>query len=87
MQVEGSKGLFVGGASGMCRATAEQFRAKGGQVAILDLAGSDGASVAQQLDAPFFACDVTDYSGMDAVIAEAVEARGTKAYFEAPHGF
>ena len=25
MQIEGSNGIFVGGASGMCQATAEQF--------------------------------------------------------------
>ena len=41
MNIQESKGIFVGGASGMCRATAEQFHAKGGQVAVLDLPSSD----------------------------------------------
>ena len=32
MDIASAKGIFVGGASGMCRATAEQFKAKGGAV-------------------------------------------------------
>lgn len=76
MEIQGSKGIFVGGASGMCRATAEQFRAKGGDVAILDLERSDGAAVAEQLGAKFYPCDVTDYAGMDGTIGEAVSDLG-----------
>lgn len=76
MQISGNKGIFVGGASGMCRATAEQFRAKGGDVAILDLGSSDGAAVAKDLGGHFFPCDVTDYAGMDQIIGEAVDALG-----------
>ena len=34
MEITGSRGVFVGGASGMCRATATKFKEKGGQVAI-----------------------------------------------------
>jgi NAD(P)-dependent dehydrogenase (short-subunit alcohol dehydrogenase family) len=49
MQIEGSKAIMVGGASGMCLATAEKFVEKGGQVAILDLEKSDGAAVAERL--------------------------------------
>lgn len=76
MEINGSKGIFVGGASGMCRATAERFVAQGGQVAILDLPSSDGAAVAESLGGIFYPCDVTDYTGMDAVIAEAVDTLG-----------
>lgn len=76
MDIQHSKGIFVGGASGFCRATAEQFRAKGGDVAILDLPQSDGAAVAAELGARFYPCDVTDYANTDAVIAEAVDALG-----------
>tara|TARA_Y100001934_G_C12380239_1_gene791939 strand:- start:1919 stop:2701 length:783 start_codon:yes stop_codon:yes gene_type:complete len=76
MDIKNSKGIFVGGASGFCRATAEQFRAKGGDVAILDLEASDGAAVAESLGGSFHPCDVTDYAGMDAVIGAAVEQLG-----------
>jgi NAD(P)-dependent dehydrogenase (short-subunit alcohol dehydrogenase family) len=76
MNIQESKGIFVGGASGMCRATAEQFHAKGGQVAVLDLPSSDGAEVARQLGGEFFPCDVTDYTATDSAIAAAVEHLG-----------
>ena len=76
MQIEGSKAIMVGGASGMCLATAEKFVEKGGRVAILDLEKSDGAAVAERLGGKFFPCDVTDHEGIEAVIAEAVEHLG-----------
>ena len=46
MKIQGSKAIFVGGASGMCRATAERFKSRGGEIAILDLPSSAGAEVA-----------------------------------------
>ena len=49
MQVENHNAIFVGGASGMARATAELFRKKGGNIAILDLPTSDGEKVAAEL--------------------------------------
>jgi len=76
MQISGSKGMFVGGASGMCRATAEMFAAKGGKVAILDLEKSDGANVAKALGGTFHTCNVMDYAGMATVMGEAVAALG-----------
>ncbi|MCP5180781.1 MAG: SDR family oxidoreductase [Pseudomonadales bacterium] len=76
MQISGSKGIFVGGASGMCRATAEIFAAKGGKVAILDLEKSDGANTAKALGGTFHPCNVMDYEGMEKVIGEAVAALG-----------
>ncbi|MCR9262144.1 MAG: SDR family oxidoreductase [Pseudomonadaceae bacterium] len=76
MEIQGSKGIFVGGASGMCRATATQFAEKGGQVAILDLEKSDGAAVAAELGGTFMPCNVMDYDGMANVMGEAVEALG-----------
>ena len=47
MEISGQSGIFVGGASGMCRATAQKFAEKGGSVAILDLEKSDGAAAAR----------------------------------------
>ena len=72
MEVAGSKGIFVGGASGMCRATAEKFVEKGGSVAILDLEKSDGAKVAESLGGKCYPCNVMDFDAMSDVIGEAV---------------
>ncbi|MBT5333720.1 MAG: SDR family NAD(P)-dependent oxidoreductase, partial [Gammaproteobacteria bacterium] len=76
MEISGSKGIFVGGSSGMCRASAEQFASKGGTVAILDLASSNGAEVAKALNGKFYPCDVTNYTLMDEAITQAVGDMG-----------
>lgn len=76
MQIEGSKAIMVGGASGMCLATAEKFVEKGGKVAILDLEKSDGAAVAERLGGKFFPCNVLDHEGIEGVIADAVDYLG-----------
>ncbi len=76
MDIAGSKGIFVGGASGMCRATAEIFAERGGKVAILDLEKSDGEAAAKALGGTFHPCNVMDYEGMEKVIGEAVEKLG-----------
>ena len=76
MEIPGRKAVVVGGASGMARATAEQFVAKGGRVAILDLPKSAGADAAKQLGGLFFPCDVTDFAGAEAALREAVGALG-----------
>lgn len=76
MDIQGSKAIFVGGASGMCRATAQRFRDGGGDIAILDLPSSDGAEVARSLGGNFYPCNVTDYANVDQAIADAVGALG-----------
>jgi NAD(P)-dependent dehydrogenase (short-subunit alcohol dehydrogenase family) len=76
MQIEGNKGIFVGGASGMCLATAEKFVARGGRAAILDLETSKGAEVAERLGGTFHPVNVMDYAGTETAIGEAVEKLG-----------
>ena len=76
MEIQGSKAIFVGGASGMCRATAERFKQGGGEVAILDLEASNGAEVAASLGGKFYPCNVMDYANMDQMIADAVGDMG-----------
>ena len=76
MEIKGSKAIMVGGASGMCLATAEQFVEKGGQVAILDLESSAGAEVAKRLGGSFHPCNVMDYEGTEKAIEEAVTRLG-----------
>jgi NAD(P)-dependent dehydrogenase (short-subunit alcohol dehydrogenase family) len=76
MEISGRKAVVVGGASGMARATAEQFVARGGEVAILDLPASAGADAAKQLGGRFYPCDVTDFAAAEAVLREAAGALG-----------
>lgn len=77
MQVKDHNAVFVGGASGMALATAELFREKGGNVAILDLPKSDGAAVAERLGGTFHPCNVMDYEGAGKSLDAAVEALGS----------
>ena len=77
MEIKDHNAIFVGGASGMALATAELFRDRGGNIAILDLPTSDGAAVAERLGGTFHACNVMDYEGTEKAIDEAVEALGS----------
>ncbi|MET0158960.1 MAG: SDR family NAD(P)-dependent oxidoreductase, partial [Acidimicrobiales bacterium] len=76
MEIEGKGAVIVGGASGMARASAEQLHAKGARIAILDLPTSRGEEVAAALDGTFHPVDVTDYEGVEIVLAEAVDVLG-----------
>jgi NAD(P)-dependent dehydrogenase (short-subunit alcohol dehydrogenase family) len=76
MEINGKKAVVVGGASGMAKASAELFVAKGASVAILDLASSAGAKVAAELGGTFHPIDVTDDEAVEIVMAEAVDALG-----------
>ena len=77
MEISGHNAVFVGGASGMALATAEMFRDKGGNVAILDLPSSDGGAVAERLGGSFHPCNVMDYEGTEQAINDAVAALGS----------
>jgi NAD(P)-dependent dehydrogenase (short-subunit alcohol dehydrogenase family) len=76
MEIDGLRAILVGGASGFARATAERIAAGGGTVAILDREGSAGAEVAAELGGTWHPTDVLDFEGIEAVIAEAVQALG-----------
>ncbi len=76
MEIDGTKAMVVGGASGMARATAESLAAKGATVAILDLPTSAGESVAAGLGGTFHPCDLLDADGTEAAVEAAVEALG-----------
>ena len=76
MEISGTKAVIVRGASGMARATAELLARRGAALAILDLASSAGATVADELGGTFHPCDVTDYAGTEAALDAAVEALG-----------
>jgi NAD(P)-dependent dehydrogenase (short-subunit alcohol dehydrogenase family) len=74
VDIEGKHAMVVGGASGMGRASAALLRARGANIAILDLPTSDGASVAQSLDGAFYTCDVMDADSVEHAIQDAVTA-------------
>jgi NAD(P)-dependent dehydrogenase (short-subunit alcohol dehydrogenase family) len=59
--------IVTGGASGLGRGVVQELYGRGATVVILDLAGSDGAAVAEQLGerADFVACDVTDADAVE----------------------
>lgn len=76
MELQGLRAMMVGGASGMCRATAERIVAGGGTVAIVDREQSAGAEVAAELGGSWHPVNVLDYEGTELVITEAVEALG-----------
>jgi NAD(P)-dependent dehydrogenase (short-subunit alcohol dehydrogenase family) len=71
MEIRGTAALVTGGASGLGLATAERLAAAGAQVTIIDLPGSAGKDIAQQLgDAVNFApADVTDPDAVAAALA------------------
>jgi NAD(P)-dependent dehydrogenase (short-subunit alcohol dehydrogenase family) len=76
VQIDGKKAVVVGGASGMARASAEQLREKGADIAILDLPGTAGPEVAAELGGSFHPVDVTDAQAVERALAEAVERLG-----------
>jgi NAD(P)-dependent dehydrogenase (short-subunit alcohol dehydrogenase family) len=76
MEISGKKAIVVGGASGFGRATAEALVAGGASVAILDRAQSDGKNVAAEIGAAFHEVDVTDFTGTEEVLGQAIEALG-----------
>jgi NAD(P)-dependent dehydrogenase (short-subunit alcohol dehydrogenase family) len=78
VKIQDSAAIVVGGASGMGRATAERLAERGAKVAILDLAASEGATVAKELGAgaSFHPCDVTDPEGAESAVRAAVEELG-----------
>lgn len=71
MDVAGNVALVTGGASGLGRATGEALAAAGARVVLVDLPGTDGEAVAEELGggARFAPADVTDESQ----VREAVE--------------
>jgi NAD(P)-dependent dehydrogenase (short-subunit alcohol dehydrogenase family) len=76
MEISGKKAIIVGGASGFGRATAESLAARGASVAILDRPESDGKAVADGIGASFHEVDVTDFSGTEQVLNQAIEDLG-----------
>ncbi len=71
MDVAGSVALVTGGASGLGRASAQELLGAGARVVLVDLPGSDGEAVAEELGdgARFVPADVTDEEQVRAAVA------------------
>lgn len=76
MEIQGSRAVVVGGASGMGRASAELLAARGATVAVIDRTAAEGSKVAADLGGSFFEADVTDHAGIEGVLADAVARLG-----------
>ncbi len=70
--------LFATGAgSGIAAATARQFSAEGGRVAVADIDGERAAEIAASLDGAIgIRCDVSDEASVDAAVAETRKTLG-----------
>ncbi|MEA2311319.1 MAG: hypothetical protein QOE28_1287 [Solirubrobacteraceae bacterium] len=71
MRIQGARALVAGGASGLGAATARRLRAAGAHVTIADVNAEAGKALAEELDAGFVACDVTDEAQVEAAVAAA----------------
>ncbi|WP_437583784.1 3-hydroxyacyl-CoA dehydrogenase [Paramicrobacterium sp. CJ85] len=60
MTLDGTSALVTGGASGLGHATARRLSARGIQVVIVDLEGSNGQDAADAIDGRFVPADVTN---------------------------
>jgi NAD(P)-dependent dehydrogenase (short-subunit alcohol dehydrogenase family) len=80
MDVDSTVALVSGGASGLGLATARALVAKGGRVVILDLPGSPGKQVAEDLgdQAAFVPGDVTDPAAVEAAVRHADDWGGLR---------
>ena len=78
MKIDGKVALVTGGASGLGRATVEALVARGASVVIVDLASSDGETLAKELGETtrFSPADVRSESEVGAAVETAVREFG-----------
>jgi NAD(P)-dependent dehydrogenase (short-subunit alcohol dehydrogenase family) len=77
MELAGQAAVVTGGASGIGRATAELFAARGAQVAVLDRNLDGAREVADAVDGHAFEVDVRDGEALAAAIDAAASAMGS----------
>ena len=78
MQIQLTRAIITGGASGLGQAVAEDIVAGGGRVALLDVNAAAGNALVAALGerATFIATDVTSEDAVNAAVARAAEAMG-----------
>src|SRR3954454_10818628 len=72
MRIEGSGALVAGGASGLGAATARRLAAADAELTIADVSEDAGSALADELDARFVRCDVTDEAAVAAAVPDGV---------------
>ncbi|MDR0274190.1 MAG: SDR family oxidoreductase [Burkholderiaceae bacterium] len=82
MRLKGKNMIVTGGASGIGLATVKRCLQEGANVVLSDIAASDGAARARQLDGKpgrclFIACDVTSSGQVDQLIADTAAQLGS----------
>ncbi len=76
MNLAGVAAIVTGGGSGLGRATAESFAAKGARVAVLDRNAEAAEAVAKAIGGFAAPCDVADAASAEAALAKAEAAHG-----------
>ncbi len=76
MQIDQTKAIITGGASGLGEATARHFASRGAQVTLFDRDAERGEAVAKEIGGHFQPVDVTDEDSVSSAIAAAVAAMG-----------
>ena len=78
MQIENTRAIITGGASGLGLAVAEMLVSAGGKVALFDVNEDAGIAVVRRLGiaASFHRVDVTDEQAVRAAVAAATAAMG-----------
>ncbi len=76
MNLQGAAAIVTGGGSGLGRATAEAFAAKGARVAVLDRNAGAAGEVAKAIGGLAAPCDVGDSASAEAAVARAEAAHG-----------
>jgi NAD(P)-dependent dehydrogenase (short-subunit alcohol dehydrogenase family) len=74
MQIQNNVFIITGGASGLGEATARMITANGGKVVIADVQVEAGQKLAEELNATFVKCDVTQEVDGQAVVSAATAA-------------
>ena len=74
--LEGQRAIVTGGASGIGRETARRMAEEGATVAVIDLNEEGANEIAKEIGATAHIADVTDPSGLQGAIDQAVEAMG-----------
>jgi 3-hydroxyacyl-CoA dehydrogenase/3-hydroxy-2-methylbutyryl-CoA dehydrogenase len=71
MQIDGTRALVTGGASGLGAATARRLAGQGAEVVIADLNAEKGEALASEIGGTFVTCDVTQPDQVEAAVAAA----------------
>jgi NAD(P)-dependent dehydrogenase (short-subunit alcohol dehydrogenase family) len=76
MKLAGAAAIVTGGGSGLGKATAEAFAARGARVAVFDRNGEAAEAVAKAIGGLALAGDVADSASAEAALAHAAAAHG-----------